>query len=346
MNKLKINNYEISKENPPFIIAEAGINHNGSVERAIEMVRSAKNADVSAIKFQTFKADEFISDSSLTYTYTSQGKSITEPQLDLFKRCELSHDDFYKIKKACDDEKIFFLSTPQNKSDLDFLLELGISAIKVGSDDFTNIPLLKYYSKTKLPIIISCGMSTLEEIEETLTAIGTLDGYPTALLLTTSEYPTPPQNVNLQKLKTLSKKFPGIPLGYSDHTQGNLASSIAISFGACIFEKHFTLDNSLPGPDHWFSSNPSNLKIWSDSIKTSYQMMGSNEILPTESEIKMKTIARRSIVALEDIDIGETLNEKNIGLRRPGDGLPPKMFEKLLGKKANKNYEIGDKIEL
>ena len=346
MNKLKINNYEISKENPPFIIAEAGINHNGSVERAIEMVRSAKNADVSAIKFQTFKADEFISDSSLTYTYTSQGKSITEPQLDLFKRCELSQDDFYKIKKACDDEKIFFLSTPQNKSDLDFLLELGISAIKVGSDDFTNIPLLKYYSKTKLPIIISCGMATLEEIEETLTAIGTLDGYPTALLLTTSEYPTPPQNVNLQKLKTLSKKFPGIPLGYSDHTQGNLASSIAISFGACIFEKHFTLDNSLPGPDHWFSSNPSNLKIWSDSIKTSYQMMGSNEILPTESEIKMKTIARRSIVALEDIDIGETFNEKNIGLRRPGNGLPPKMFEKLLGKKANKNYEIGDKIEL
>lgn len=346
MNKLKINNYEISKENPPFIIAEAGINHNGSVERAIEMVRSAKNADVSAIKFQTFKADEFISDSSLTYTYTSQGKSITEPQLDLFKRCELSQDDFYKIKKACDDEKIFFLSTPQNKSDLDFLLELGISAIKVGSDDFTNIPLLKYYSKTKLPIIVSCGMATLEEIEETLTAIGTLDGYPTALLLTTSEYPTPPQNVNLRKLKTLSKKFPGIPLGYSDHTQGNLASSIAISFGACIFEKHFTLDNSLPGPDHWFSSNPSNLKIWSDSIKTSYQMMGSSEILPTELEIKMKTTARRSIVALEDIDIGETFNEKNIGLRRPGNGLPPKMFEKLLGKKANKNYEIGDKIQL
>ena len=346
MNKLKINNYEISKENSPFIIAEAGINHNGNVERAIEMVRAAKNADVTAIKFQTFKAREFISDSSLTYTYMSQGKSITESQLDLFKRCELSHDDFYKIKKTCDDEKIIFLSTPQNKSDLDFLLELGISAIKVGSDDFTNIPLLKYYSKTKLPIIISCGMATLKEIEETLTAIGTLDGYPTALLLTTSEYPTPPQNVNLQKLRTLSEKFPGIPLGYSDHTQGNLASSIAISFGASIFEKHFTLDNSLPGPDHWFSSNPSNLKVWSDSIKTSYQMMGSSEILPTESEIKMKTIARRSIVALEDIDIGETLNEKNIGLRRPGDGLPSKMFEQLLGKKANKNYEMGDKIEL
>ena len=187
---------------------------------------------------------------------------------------------------------------------------------------------------------------TTENETITIPAIGTLDGYPSALLLTTSEYPTLPQNVNLQKLRTLSEKFPDIPLGYSDHTQGNLASSIAISFGACIFEKHFTIDNSLPGPDHWFSSNPSNLKVWSDSIKTSYQMMGSSEILPTESEIKMKAIARRSIVALDDIDIGETLTENNIGLRRPGTGLPPKMFEKLLGKKADKNYEIGDKIEL
>ena len=339
MNKFKINNHEISKENPPFIIAEAGINHNGSVEKAVKMVKTAKNAGVSAIKFQTFKAHEFISNSSLTYTYTSQGESITESQLDLFKRCELSNDDFYKIKKTCDEEKIFFLSTPQNKSDLDFLLELGVSAIKVGSDDFTNLPLLKYYSKTKLPIIISCGMATLEEIETTLDAIGTLDGYPTALLLTTSEYPTPPQNVNLQKLRTLSQKFPDITLGYSDHTQGNLASIVAISFGACIFERHFTLDNSLPGPDHWFSVNPSNLKIWSDSIKTAYQMMGSSEILPTESETKMKTIARRSIVSLDHIELGETLNENNIGLRRPGTGLPPKMFESILGKKAIKKIK-------
>jgi len=339
MNKFKINNHEISKENHPFIIAEAGINHNGSVEKAVKMVKTAKNAGVSAIKFQTFKAHEFISDSSLTYTYTSQGKSITESQLDLFKRCELSNDDFYKIKKTCDEEKIIFLSTPQNKSDLDFLLELGVSAIKVGSDDFTNVPLLKYYSKTKLPIIISCGMATLEEIETTLDVIGTLDGYPTALLLTTSEYPTPPQNVNLQKLRTLSQKFPDITLGYSDHTQGNLASIVAISFGACIFERHFTLDNSLPGPDHWFSVNPSNLKIWSDSIKTAYQMMGSSEILPTESETKMKTIARRSIVSLDHIELGETLNENNIGLRRPGTGLPPKMFESILGKKAIKKIK-------
>jgi len=334
MIKFKIQNYEIAKENPPFIIGEAGINHNGSVERAVKMVKAAKNAGVSAIKFQTFKAHEFISDSSLTYTYTSQGKSITESQLDLFKRCELSTDDFYKIKKTCDEEKIIFLSTPQNKSDLDFLLELEISAIKVGSDDFTNIPLLKSYSSTNLPIMISCGMGTLEEIKISLDAIGTFDGYPTALLLTTSEYPTPPQNVNLRKLLTLSKNFPDIPLGYSDHTQSNLTSSIAISFGACIFEKHFTLDNSLSGPDHWFSANPSDLKIWSDSIKTSYQMMGDLEVKPTILENKMKIISRRSIVALNDIKMGEIFTDKNIGMRRPGTGLPPIMFESLLGQKA------------
>tara|TARA_B100000953_G_scaffold268299_1_gene237436 strand:- start:1477 stop:2535 length:1059 start_codon:yes stop_codon:yes gene_type:complete len=339
MNKFKIQNFEISKDNPPFIIAEAGINHNGDIKRALEMIKVAKNSGVTAIKFQTFKASEFIFDSSLTYTYKSQGKTITEPQLDLFERCELSHDDYFRIKKKCDEEKIIFLSTPQNKSDLDFLLELDVPAIKIGSDDFTNIPLLKSYSETNLPIIISCGMATLEEIKTSLDTIGTFNGYPTALLLTTSEYPTPPQNVNLKKFLTLSKNFPTIPLGYSDHTISNLASSIAISFGACIFEKHFTLDNSSSGPDHWFSANPSNLKIWSDSIKESYEMMGSSQVIPTNLELKMKSSSRRSIVALDDIQIGDIFTEKNIGMRRPGNGLSPNMFESIIGKKAIKQIK-------
>ncbi len=334
MTKFQIQSHEISKENPPFIIAEAGINHNGDVKNALEMIKVAKSAGVNAIKFQTFRAKEFISDSSLMYTYKSQGKTITESQLDLFERCELSKDDYIKIKRKCDDEKIIFLSTPQNKSDLDLLLELDISAIKIGSDDFTNIPLIKSYSSTGLPIIISCGMGTLDEIKISLDAIGTFDGYPTALLLTTSEYPTPPQNVHLQKFLTLAKHFPKIPLGYSDHTQSNLASSIAVSFGACIFEKHFTLDNSFPGPDHWFSSNPSDLKIWADSIKASYQMMGSLEVKPTELEQEMKSISRRSIVALTDIQIGDVFTEKNIGMRRPANGLPPSKFESIIGKKS------------
>ena len=339
MTKFQIKNYEISIDSKPFIIAEAGINHNGDVDKALKMIKVAKNAGVNAIKFQTFKAHEFITDSSLTYTYKSQGKSITESQLDLFKRCELTHEDFSKIKKMCDNEKIIFMSTPQNESDLDFLLELDISAIKVGSDDFTNIPLLKYYSKTNLPLIVSCGMSTFDEIKFTLETIGYFNNYPVALLLTTSEYPTIPENVNLNKLETLREKFPTIPLGFSDHTQDNLASSIAVSFGACIFEKHFTLDKSSYGPDHWFSSNPSELKIWCNSIRTSYDMMGNGKLVPTKSEIQMKSLARRSIIALNDIEIGDILNKNNIGLRRPGTGLQPKIFESILGKKTLKKIK-------
>jgi len=345
MNKFQIENYEISKFNEPFIIAEAGINHNGNLENALEMIKVAKNAGVNAIKFQTFKAEEFITDSSLTYTYTSQGESITESQLDLFKRCELSKDEFRKIKKVCDDEEIIFLSTPQNESDFDFLLELGVPAIKIGSDDFTNIPLLKYFSESKLPLLISCGMSTLDEIEFTVQSVKDSNRNNLVLLLTTSEYPTSPENVNLNKLKTLSEKFPNITLGFSDHTQDNLASNIAVSFGACVFEKHFTLDKSSSGPDHWFSLDPSELKEWSNSIKKSYKILGNSEVTPTESEIKMKVLARRSIVALEEIEVGEILNQKNIGLRRPGNGLPPKIFESVMGRKVVKKIKKFSMLE-
>ena len=301
MNKLKINNHEISKDNPPFVIAEAGINHNGDIDKAKKMVKTAKNSGVDAIKFQTFKADEFITDSSLKITYQSQGSTITESQLELFKRCELSESEFFEIKKTCDEENILFLSTPQNKSDLDVLLKIGITAIKVGSDDFTNIPLLKSYSKTNLPLLVSCGMADIQEVQETLDTIGSLDGYPTVLLLTTSEYPTIPENVNLLKFQTLSEKFPDLILGYSDHTQGSLASSLAVVFGARVLEKHFTLDNNLPGPDHWFSVNPSDLKKWNTSIQSAYKMLGTNEIKPTKNEEKMKILARRSIISLCDI---------------------------------------------
>jgi sialic acid synthase SpsE len=303
------------------------------------MIEVAKKIGLNAIKFQTFKAKEFCGDPLQTYTYKSHGKEITESMIGMFSRYEFSNDEWGKIKEKCNSEKITFLSTPQNYSDLELLLKFGIDAIKVGSDDLTNLPLLKKYSSTNLPIILSSGMSTLDEISDALNTIGFFDGYPTILLVTTSQYPTPDKDVNLLKFHTITKKFPSLLLGFSDHTIGNTAASVACGMGSIFFEKHFTLDCNFNGPDHWFSANPINLKVWSDSIKTSYQMMGSSEILPTESEIKMKTIARRSIVTLDDIDIGETLNENNIGLRRPGTGLPPKMFELILGKKATKKIE-------
>ena len=345
MNKILIKNFEIHSKSVPFIIAEAGLNHNGDIEKALEMINVAKNAGADAIKFQTFKADEIVTDESLTFTYKSQGKMVTESQLELFKRCELERDEFFEIKKKCDQENIIFLSTPQNKGDLDLLLEIGIPAIKVGSDDFTNTPLLKSYSTTGLPMIISCGMASFNEIKETLNALDSLEKYPTILMLTTSQYPTPPDNVNLLKLKNLSEHFPGLILGYSDHTQGILASSLAVAFGAKVFEKHFTLDKNLPGPDQWFSEDQTGLKLWANSIRTAHQMLGSGELIPTKYEEEMKVLARRSIVALCDIEKDEVFTENNIGSRRPGNGLPPTMVDKIYGRRSFKKIRKGELLQ-
>ena len=342
MNKIRINDTVIGENSIPFVIAEAGINHNGEIAKALEMVSVAKKAGADAIKFQTFKASGILLDESLTYTYSSQGKEVKESMYDMFKRCELLEEEWKQIKQKCVEENILFLSTPENQSDLELLLDLNIQAIKVGSDDFTNIPLLKDYAKTKLPLIISCGMATLSEIETTLKVIGALENYPVILMLTTSEYPTEPKNVNLLKLKNLRERFPNIILGYSDHTIGNLASSLAVAFGAKVFEKHFTLNNDFSGPDHWFSMNPNSLQEWIKSIKDANNMLGSAELKPTENEEKIKQISRRSIVALKNISKGEEFNKENIGSRRPGNGLPANMIDIILGHESTRNIEKGD----
>ncbi|MEW6989357.1 N-acetylneuraminate synthase family protein [Colwelliaceae bacterium 6441] len=339
MTPLIIGKKTISLTHAPFIIAEAGINHNGSIETAFKMIDAAIEAGVDAVKFQTFTAKEFCSDSTQLFTYQSQGKEITEPMLDMFERMELSEQEWRQLKAYCDTKNILFLSTPQNPSDLALLLDIGIDAIKIGSDDFTNLPLISHYAKTGLPIILSCGMADLGEVYQALSTLGALkdDAYPCVLCLCTSQYPTPPQDINLKKLKTLAAAFPNLHLGFSDHSQGPLASSLAVTFGARVFEKHFTLDNDLAGPDHWFSENPQSLKQWVEHIHSAFTMLGSEKVEPTEKEKSMRVLARRSIVALKDISAGETLNENSIGLRRPGDGLPPAYYAEILGKKASRD---------
>ena len=346
MNEIKIGNFIIGQKKEPFIIGEAGINHNGEIKKAFEMIELGKKSGLNAIKFQTFSADEFIANVSLTHTYFSQGKKITESQYNMFKQCECSKEELYKVKEKCDKEDILFLSTPENSSDLDLLLQIGIPAIKVGSDELINIPLLKEFAKTKLPIILSTGMCTLDEVAKSLNAIGALDDYPTILLVTTSEYPTPNESVNLLKFQTLAKNFPSIPLGFSDHTQGVLASSLACAMGASVFEKHFTLNHNMPGPDHWFSADPNELIQWVKSIRTSYIMMGSEEVKPTKSEEVLKITARRSIFAISEIKEGDEFSMKNIGLRRPGNGLTPEYFEMVLGKKSTKYFKKGEMVQL
>ena len=337
MLQFNIGQRTIGKGCPPFIIAEAGINHNGDLENAFRMIHVAKESGADCIKFQTFKADEFVGDPSQTYTYLSQGQQVTESMLEMFRRYEFARDDWFKIKARCDEEGITFLSTPQNMSDLELLLEIGIDAIKVGSDDFTNTPLLKKYAETGLPLIVSCGMADLAEVYQSLEAIGTLDGYPTVLMLCTSQYPTPPEDINLKKIKTLGQTFPMVIPGFSDHSQGVLASSLAVSLGAVVFEKHFTLDRSMAGPDHWFSEDPTSLNVWVDALRTAHTILGSAVVRPTAKEKEMKLLARRSVVAIVDIKEHEIITDAHISLKRPGGGLPAVFFDKIIGLRATKN---------
>jgi len=343
---ITFNNRILKNYGKPFIVAEAGVNHNGDLTQAFKMIEVAKASGVDAIKFQTFRADEFCLDKTQTFTYNSQGKEVTELMFEMFKRYEFSAEEWYQIKQKCDSEDILFLSTPQNRSDLDLLLKLGISAIKVGSDDFTNLPLLEDYVTTKLPLIVSCGMSDMAEVFQASEAIGTFEGYPTVLLLCTSEYPTQSENVNLLKLETLKNSFPDLVIGFSDHTQGTLASSLAVSFGAVFFEKHFTLDNDLEGPDHWFSENPIGLENWTNAIHNSFKMMGSRVIRPSKGESENKKEFQRVVVAKKDINLGDVFELDNLTVSRVsgGKGFPPSFLKRILGMKSNKVYAKNEAI--
>lgn len=346
MAQIKIGERLIGDGQPPLVILEAGINHNGELDKAFEMIRLARELGADAVKFQTFKAEEFITDPNLMFTYRSQGREVTESMLEMFRRYEFDKAGWQAIRKRCDEEGILFLSTPQNRSDLDLLLELGIPAIKIGSDDFTNLPLLRDYASAGLPLLVSCGMADLGEVHQAMEAMGALDGHPTVLLLCTSQYPTPPSDVNLRKLATLAQAFPMLVTGFSDHTQGPLASSLAVAMGAKVFEKHFTLSHDLPGPDHWFSEDPEGAKEWIASIRTADRIMGSPIVRPTTAERDMRILARRSIVALRDIEAGERLTTDNIGLRRPGNGLAPGLFDQALQSTAATKIANGQMLKL
>jgi N,N'-diacetyllegionaminate synthase len=338
---IKIGNKEISNGSKPYIVAEVGINHNGDIDKAFSMIEIAKKSGCDAVKFQTFSVEELILDPELTYTFKSQGKETTESMIDLFTKYELKEDDWFKIKEKCNLEKITFLSTPQNISDLEILLKVGIDAIKVGSDDFNNIHLIKKYTETKLPLILSSGMADCSEIFTTLNEIGALDGYPVIQLLCVSQYPTPLKDANLSRIKTLQNLLPNIPIGFSDHTEGSIASATAVALGAVFIEKHFTLDKNLPGPDHWFSADPKELHKLVEACHLAYECLGSAQLRPSKAEIDMRKIARRSIVAISDISKGEYFQEENIALRRPGTGLPPSYMNEVIGKKSKTNITKG-----
>lgn len=334
--QFKIGGKLVGEGNAPYIIAEVGINHNGDVDVAKEMIRVAAAAGVDAIKFQTFKTEEFLTDRTLPYTYMSQGKEITESMFDMFKRTELSDEEWREVKECCDDCGVDFLSTPASTEGTQLLVNLGAVAIKVSSDELTNIPQIREYAKFGLPLIVSCGMGSADEIQKVLD-VADSERRDVFLLLCTSQYPTPPEDVNALKLLEMKKLFPDVVVGLSDHTQGNTAAVLCVALGACVFEKHFTLDHDMPGPDQWFSSDPAELTEWVTQIREAHKMLGTRALEPTATEMEMRESFRKSIVTLTPIKAGEVFSEENIGVRRPGTGMPPEELDAVLGRCAANN---------
>lgn len=324
-----------------FIIAEAGINHNGDMHLAKQMIDAVKESGADCIKFQTFKSKEFIADSSATHTYKSQGKTIMESQLTMFRRYEFSKNEWKEIINYCKKRGVIFSTTAQNPSDLGMILSLtDLPFIKVGSDDLTNIDLLKYYASKGKPMIISAGMSYASEIEDAVMAIRKTGNRNIAVLHCVASYPAAAEEVNLKKMCAIKKAF-DVVVGFSDHTIGSVAAVGAVCFGASIIEKHFTLDHNLPGPDHWFSADKDELKSYVKDIRFAEQTIGDSILIPTKKEMEIRKIARRSIVAKKFIKKGERLSGANLELKRPGSGLAPKYMHFVVGRIANRNFEKG-----
>lgn len=332
MKNIKIGNKIIGEDHPCFIIAEAGVNHNGDLNIAKKLVDIAAEANADAVKFQTFKAEGVVTTNTevAEYIKNNLGKSVN--QLKLLKSLELDFNDFKTIKNYCDERGIIFLSTPHSFDAIDFLEDL-IPAYKFGSGDLNNFPALKHAAKKNKPMILGTGMAYMKEVKEAVEIIKAAGNDQIILLHCTTNYPCSLDDVNLRAMLSM-KKETNCLVGYSDHTIGILVPIIAVSLGACVIEKHITLDKNLLGPDHKASIEPDELKELVKSIRAVEKSFGSFEKLPVESEKKILEVARKSIVAVKDIPKGTIITENMLTLKRPGTGLEPRYWDEIIGKKA------------
>jgi N-acetylneuraminate synthase/N,N'-diacetyllegionaminate synthase len=342
MIKLKIGNKLISERSHCFVIAEAGVNHNSSLKLAKKLVDVAKEAGADAVKFQTFKAEDLVTEKGEMADYQKKNTGKRESQLKMLKKLELSQKDFIELKKYCDKKGIILLSTPYTEDAIDFLEPL-VPAYKVASGDLTNLPFLEKIARKRKPIILSTGMATLNEVREAVNTIKKAGNNKIILLHCTTNYPCPLQEVNLRAMLTLKKQF-NLPVGYSDHTLGILLPIMAATMGAKIIEKHFTLNKKLPGPDHKASLEPDELKEMVRTIKDVEKAMGSDIKKLTKSEEKIKKIVRKSIVAKVDIPKGTKITNNMLVIKRPGIGIKPKYLEKIIGRIVKKDIKQDELI--
>lgn len=334
--KIKICDKPIGEGEPCFIIAEAGVNHNGDAELAKKLVDVAKGAGADAVKFQTFLVNEGTPKFLDKVDYQKQNSSRNESMYEMLKKLEFGLDEFLEIKEYCDDKKIMFLSTPCDFKSVEILDKVGVDAFKIGSGDLTFIPLIREIARRNKPMIISTGMSNLSEIEDAVNTIEEVGNRNIIILQCTTNYPLKFEYANLNVLKTLKTAF-NYPIGFSDHTRGIEASIAAVALGAKVIEKHFTLDKDMEGPDHSSSLEPYELKNLVNSIKNVELAIGSSVKKPTGSELEIAKMVRKSIVASRNLKKGEILNDSNIKIMKPGEGLKPKYWAQVLGKKIKRN---------
>jgi len=343
MQKIKMSSYFIGEGEPCFIIAEVGVNHNGDVNLAKKLIEVAREAGAEAVKFQTFKAEEVVTQSAKKAGYQKETTSSEESQLEMIKKLELSGRDFEELSTYAREKGVIFLSSPFDKGSVDLLDRLGVPAFKVGSGEITNFPLLKHIAGKKKPIILSTGMSTLGEIEEALKIIQEEGVEEIILLHCVSCYPAKIEDMNLRAMETLRYAFK-LPVGLSDHSIGITMPIAAAALGACVIEKHFTLDKNLPGPDHRASLEPEELKQMVKAIRDVERALGDGVKRPSAEEEENKKVARRSIVAKVNIPEGAVITEEMLDVKRPGIGIEPKYVDIIVGKKAKKNIEPGELI--
>jgi N-acetylneuraminate synthase len=353
------------------VIAEAGVNHNGSIDLAEELIRTAAEAGADIVKFQTFKASKLTTPSAIKAQYQTRNHGASGSQQDMLRKLELSEKDHFKLMDSCERQGIEFLSTPFDDESLEFLTSHRlIKRIKVPSGEITNLPFLLKLSRSGLPIILSSGMATLGEIESALMCIafGMLhsSGIPdrdalirafvsnagqdalrsnVTLLHCTTEYPAPFEEVNLRVLQSLRSAFP-VQVGYSDHTEGIAIPMAAVALGSVVIEKHFTLDKSMDGPDHKASLAPEELVAMIQGIRHIEASLGTSIKFPSESELKNRSVARKSLVAAHPIERGTVFTAENLTCKRPGSGIPAQEYWNLLGKRASRSFQTDELIDL
>ena len=326
------------------IIAEAGVNHNGNFELAKKLIDKAVESGADIVKFQTCKAENVISRYADKAEYQKVTTGEADSQLEMVRKLMLTYEEYGKLKEYCDEKGIGFLSTAFDQPSVDYLHSIGMKLWKIPSGEITNLPLLIKIAQLHEPIIMSTGMSELSEVAAAVKVLKDNGAADITLLHCTTEYPAPYEDVNLKAMDTMREAF-GLPVGYSDHTKGLEIPVAAVARGACVIEKHFTLDRNMEGPDHKASIEPDELKSMVQQIRHVEVAIGDGVKRVSPSEEKNKDIARKSIIAKTDIQSGDTFSEENVTTKRPGSGIDPMRWFELLGKKAKHDYKEDYLIE-